>query len=408
MSREGERQSSLNWLLVYRWFDLPRLAGLALAYALLAKIVLGFFSANGVVSIVWPSSGLALAALLLGGKKYWPGVFIGALVGNVMGGSPAGVSTALAVGSTLEVFACVWLLARIRRFNADLTQPRDFLWLGVTGALGSCVSALIGVATLLLAGLLTKQTIAQNLLQWWQGDTLGIILVAPLILVWRHLPYGWVGRERVVETIACFGLAFLAGQIIFLGWFQDFFGHVVRGYWMFLFVAWAAMRFGRHGALLIISTTAVQVLLGTMQGAGLFSNDFVQSGLVNFWFYTLALTVTGITLAVTIDELKAAEVRIQRLIKLYKALSETNQAIVRIQQQAELFPLVCRCAVEFGGMNLAWIGQLDEASGMIVPVARHGDWQGYLDSLRISAQADVPAGRGPTGTALRENRAIII
>src|SRR3990167_427534 len=45
---------------------------------------------------------------------------------------------------------------------------------------------------------------------------------------------------------------------------------------------------------------------------------------------------------------------------------------------------------------------------MIKPAASHGGWQGYLDSLRVSAHADVPEGRSTTGTALRENRAIII
>jgi diguanylate cyclase (GGDEF)-like protein/PAS domain S-box-containing protein len=109
-----------------------------------------------------------------------------------------------------------------------------------------------------------------------------------------------------------------------------------------------------------------------------------------------------------ITERKQTEMRIERLSRLYQSLSEVNQAIVRMEQQAELFPLVCRCAVEFGGMKLAWIGQLDEVSGMIVPVASDGDWQDYLDSIRVSSRADVPEGRSTTGTALRENRAIII
>ena len=88
--------------LKYRWSELARMAGLALAYALLAKVMLDLFSANGVITLVWPPSGLALAALLIGGKKYWPGIFIGALAGNLMAGSPAGVSVFIALGNTLE------------------------------------------------------------------------------------------------------------------------------------------------------------------------------------------------------------------------------------------------------------------------------------------------------------------
>lgn len=286
------------------------MAGLAIAYAMLAKIVLGFFAANGVVSIVWPSSGLAVASLLIGGKKYWPGVFIGALAGNIMQGSSVGVSIFIASGNTLEALTCFWLLARISRFNSDLTQPRDYLWLGVMGALGSCVSAVIGVSTLLLAGILTKQAVAQNLLQWWQGDMLGIFLVTPLILVWRHLPYGWFRRERMVEAIAFSGLAFFAGQIIFLGWFHDVFGVTARGYWVFLFVTWGAVRFGRHGALLVIGMTAVQMLMGMVLEVGGSTTNQVPTGLLNFWLYILVVTGVGILLALVIDKRKQSDARL--------------------------------------------------------------------------------------------------
>jgi diguanylate cyclase (GGDEF)-like protein/PAS domain S-box-containing protein len=109
-----------------------------------------------------------------------------------------------------------------------------------------------------------------------------------------------------------------------------------------------------------------------------------------------------------ISERKNAEDRIQRLSKLYKALSETNQAIVHMQEQDELFPLVCKCAVEFGGMKLAWFGQVDESSGAIVPVTVYGGSQDYVRKLRLSYRANVPEGRGPAGVALRENKIIII
>ncbi len=109
-----------------------------------------------------------------------------------------------------------------------------------------------------------------------------------------------------------------------------------------------------------------------------------------------------------LNELKIAQARVIRLSQLYQALSETNQAIVRMKQQTELFPLVCRCAVEFGGMKLAWIGQLNEESGLIVPVASYGIGQDYLTDITISSRADMPEGLGPTGTALRENRTVIV
>ncbi len=109
-----------------------------------------------------------------------------------------------------------------------------------------------------------------------------------------------------------------------------------------------------------------------------------------------------------LTERKKTEMRINRLTKLYSALSEVNQAIVRMDDASGLFPLVCQCAVEFGGMKMAWIGQLDEATSRIIPVAKYGSGVEYLDQITLSILKESPDGRGPTGTALRENRIMII
>jgi diguanylate cyclase (GGDEF)-like protein/PAS domain S-box-containing protein len=291
---------------VYHWLDLFLLAGLAVLYALLAKLVLGFFSGNGVVSIVWPSSGLALGALLLGGKKYWPGIFIGALAGNLLAGTPFVVSSSIAAGNTLEAIAGVWLLLGFRYFNPALSHPRHYLWLGLAGSLCAMLSASIGVASLFLSGLLPQQALAHNLLNWWQGDLLGMILITPLMLVWRQRPRGWFQRQRVPETVACFGLAFLFGQAIFLEWFNDAFGRML-GFWMFLFFVWAAVRFGRHGAVLVMAMTIVQGLFGLVNHVGFFGANNDQSGLLNFWFYILVLSAVGISLALFVYERDRAE-----------------------------------------------------------------------------------------------------
>ena len=103
---------------------------------------------------------------------------------------------------------------------------------------------------------------------------------------------------------------------------------------------------------------------------------------------------------------KAAEARIARLTKLYKALSEVNQAIVRMKDESDLFSLVCTAAVNFGGVKMAWVGQ--ELEGMIAPVVVYGSGTEYLEGIVISASGELPEGRGPTGIAFRENRNVVV
>ncbi|MHB9118018.1 MAG: EAL domain-containing protein [Burkholderiales bacterium] len=136
----------------------------------------------------------------------------------------------------------------------------------------------------------------------------------------------------------------------------------------------------------------------------------------------LRLTIAGIRLAeeeeeeedrllVVVEDVteeKVAEARVERLTKLYRALSEVNQAIVRMDDESALFPLVCRMAVDFGGVGMAWIGRLNETSGLIEAVVSYGSGVEYLDGIVISSKQDVPEGRGPSAIAFRENRNVIV
>ncbi len=109
-------------------------------------------------------------------------------------------------------------------------------------------------------------------------------------------------------------------------------------------------------------------------------------------------------LSTDISDRKFAEARVQRLSRLYAALSQCNQAIVRCTNQEELFPLVCRAAVDFGGMSGAWIGLHDEGSEDVRPVASYGLDLAVFKELKISVNETDPIGRGPTGCAIRDNR----
>ncbi len=113
-------------------------------------------------------------------------------------------------------------------------------------------------------------------------------------------------------------------------------------------------------------------------------------------------TILGITRDIT--ERKASEAKIQRLINLYAALSQCNQAIMRSASEDELFREICRIAVQSGGLKMAWIGLVVPGSKRVKPVASFGFGIEYLKNIRISVDADDPYGRGPTGISIRENQ----
>jgi len=107
---------------------------------------------------------------------------------------------------------------------------------------------------------------------------------------------------------------------------------------------------------------------------------------------------------VDITERKNAEHKVQRLTRLYAALSQCNQSIVRCTSEAELFPQICRDAVNFGGMKMTWIGMLDTESKLVKQVASYGTGTEYLDTIGISLDPDSPSRMGPTARTISEDR----
>jgi PAS domain S-box-containing protein len=101
-----------------------------------------------------------------------------------------------------------------------------------------------------------------------------------------------------------------------------------------------------------------------------------------------------------------ASERVYLLNRLYQVLAETSQAVIDLAEGHDIFEEACRIAVEVAGLRMAWVGTVERVSRRLVPVANAGHDDGYLGSLDISVE-DTPAGRGPTGRAVREGVTVI-
>ncbi|MGE5498908.1 MAG: PAS domain S-box protein [Syntrophothermus sp.] len=99
-----------------------------------------------------------------------------------------------------------------------------------------------------------------------------------------------------------------------------------------------------------------------------------------------------------------AEKEIQISNRLYAFISQINEMIVRTRDKDLLFSGVCRIAVESGKFLMAWLGLVDEKEQVVKPVAWAGYEEGYLSKIKTIPVSDVPEGRGPSGTAIREGK----
>ena len=300
---------------IYRTPDIRRLMGVLVVYLLLSLATMAYFSWIGmVIPIVRPDTGFALGVLLLWGPRYWPATFIAAMLAKLWLGYTLWGALLVGAGVSLGAGLGAWLLTRDKAFDPEIPSFRDFgrllLWAGLIGA---SVSAITGTVAAHGAGLIDRHAFANALVRGWMGDALGVLVIAPLLLVWRVPPGDWLGRRRLIGVVLYFFVSFLAGQAIFLGWFTYPLGKVALGYWMFLFVVWGAARFGPHSVVIVLLMVLVQALWGSALGVGFFASDIARTQLSNVWFYLVALSTVGMGLASTVTAFKRVEQEVRDL-----------------------------------------------------------------------------------------------
>lgn len=310
--------------------DLPKLLGLLALHVLLARLTVFLFGSDDVVGFLWLVSGVALALVLMDGYKALPVAFLGAMLGYWAIDTSFGASLLFALRHVALIFGVVWLLKREGRFDPALRTLPDFLRI-LALAFGF---GLVTAVFMTLAGWLSPALGGtHNFNQRWAGYTVGIIIVMPLVLVWQRLPREWAVPRVAAEAALILGLSFLGGQVVFLNWFQDFLGPIDRGYWMFLFVAWAAVRLGLHATVLILAVTAIQGIIGAQLGKGFFSNDIADTQLANYFFFMLSLSIVGMALATYVSGRKQAEAE---LVAMKKELESTLDAIPDLLFEVDL------------------------------------------------------------------------
>ena len=148
---------------------------------------------------VWSASGAALAAVLLGGPWMLLGVYLGLLPCQFFfwGTVPASTALLLPLANTTETLVAWFLLRKVARgFHDWISTQRDIvLFLVAAPWIPTLISALLAQILLLYNGVVSSNTFTSEVLIYSLGNASGIILLTPLILVWRdYLKFPWLNR----------------------------------------------------------------------------------------------------------------------------------------------------------------------------------------------------------------------
>ena len=178
------------------------------AYFLVAIVAIKFAVIDSdKVTLLWPSSGLALVVLIRFGYRYTLSIFAGAFAAGLYIGDPLYVRALIALGNTLEPVLAVYIL-RSLPFSANLFRLNDYLSLIIAGSAGAVISALLGTTSLFLGGLISWSNIPTTVLHWWMGNALGVVLIAPFLLLFNFKTFMGLIRTQFIETLSLVSLSF--------------------------------------------------------------------------------------------------------------------------------------------------------------------------------------------------------
>lgn len=163
--------------------------GVATVYFLAALVGLALAVPPGYATAIWPASGVALVAVLVGGARWAPGIWLGSTLAHcLVSGDGTGafgvtlqLSATLGVGATAQALVARGLVERAVGRDDPLQTPRAiFAFLGLAGPVACLINAAWGPICLWLAGRVGPYALAIDIWTWWVGDTLGVLVFGTL------------------------------------------------------------------------------------------------------------------------------------------------------------------------------------------------------------------------------------
>ncbi|HLF97506.1 MAG TPA: MASE1 domain-containing protein [Methylococcaceae bacterium] len=285
-------------------------AGLCALYVATARLGLEYAIVGRTVTLLWPPSGIALAATLIAGSRVWPGIALGALIANAGTGIPALSLLFIVLGNTLEPLWGMALLRRRNNFSYALDKVSDVLALFLFAAvIGTTASASLGTLGLFLGDEIAWGDFGTTWLSWWLGDGMGVLVISPVLLLgaaWNRSASPSFSPSTMLEALALIVVLTVVGQAVFgspdLAGLDDF----PVSLSLFPFAIWGALRFGPGGAAGVTLIASFLAISGTAHGTGPFAVGSAMESLIRWCLFADLMAITGLLLAAVASEREKA------------------------------------------------------------------------------------------------------
>ena len=282
-----------------------QLAALALAYFVAAEVGLQLSFVHGNVTPVFPAAGVGVAALVVGGCRLWPGIYVGALAAHLLTDVPIAVAFVMSVGAPAAAVAAASLLRLpILRFRSRLDDVRSAVtFVGIGVLLPAFLAATWGVSTLVAGDVVPRSAFGTSWWTWCVGDALGAVVAGSALLAWQPGPSV---REPHVRELAALCLAAVVAAGLLFSLAND--GEVL----LLPLLVVLAVRLEPRWALSVVLSVALLAAQATASGRGPFAEADEHASLVNLSIFLAAGTLTALVLGAAVAERDRAHRRLAR------------------------------------------------------------------------------------------------
>ncbi|HVG70780.1 MAG TPA: MASE1 domain-containing protein, partial [Vicinamibacterales bacterium] len=314
---------------------------LAAVYIVAGRLSLLLAFANANASPVWPPTGLAIGALLVLGLRAWPAIAVGAFIVNLTNSGDVVAAFLIAVGNTLEAVAAAWLTLRYARGRAAFNSTRNVLRFVAISANASTIAASIGTVTVVGIGLGPAADAGNIWLTWWLGDTVGAIVVAPLIVLWERRPLLSDVTIRIGEMAALIAALGLASFAVFSPWPS---GRPDYPFILIPVLLWSAFRFGAWITALGSAFIVVIAVDGTLRGSGPFRHESPNESLLLLQAFVGLTTTMMLSVAAEVSRRRSVERDLRMLNERLERkvasrtdeLQKANERLIQAQEVAHM------------------------------------------------------------------------
>ncbi len=323
---------------------LPAIGVLTLIYFVAGYFFLKLAVINPSASPVWPPAGIALAALLVLGYRVWPAIFIGAFFFNITTAGNIFTSFGIAGGNTLEALCGAWLVNQFAGGTQVFERPQNVFKFALAALISTMVSPSLGVTSLALGGFAQWSSYWQVWLTWWLGDTSGILVGTPLLVLWSvtATQRKW-NRAQAIEVSVLLLLLVVLAEIVFGGTFQISARNYPISFLCGPIVIWTAFRFTPRETATGVFVLSSIAIWGTLNGFGPFATQTENQSLLMLQSWTAALTITAMAIAAAIAERNRAQAAIKQQKDAVEAANKTKDnflAMLSHELRTPLTPVI--------------------------------------------------------------------